>query len=163
MVGLLHAMAFMVLLLIGWVIWNNKPLPLLHQSLTKFVLNGEVHRMTSFLRLCFNCHVVSSTCIDSAVQWTAWYAVARATWKRRRGAKVKIEDNIQRDSSFNVLQNMLVLVSYLAQVAKHQMTGLSRFGVHIYITFWVELNVNKVYISQATFFMAVAACIQHCI
>ena len=58
---------------------------------------------------------------------------------------------------------MLVLVSYLAQVAKHQMTGLSRFGVHICITFWVELNVNKVYIAQATFFMAVAACIQHCI
>ena len=28
MVGLLYAMAFMVLLLIGWVIWNNKPLPL---------------------------------------------------------------------------------------------------------------------------------------
>ena len=28
MVGLLHAMAFMVLLLIGWVIWNNKTLPL---------------------------------------------------------------------------------------------------------------------------------------
>jgi len=28
MVGLLHAMAFMVLLLVGWVIWNNKPLPL---------------------------------------------------------------------------------------------------------------------------------------
>ena len=28
MVGLLHAMAFMVILLIGWVIWNNKPLPL---------------------------------------------------------------------------------------------------------------------------------------
>jgi len=28
MVGLLHAMAFMVLLRIGWVIWNNKPLPL---------------------------------------------------------------------------------------------------------------------------------------
>jgi len=27
MVGLLDAMAFMVLLLIGWVIWNNKPLP----------------------------------------------------------------------------------------------------------------------------------------
>jgi len=27
MVGLLHAMAFMVLLLVGWVIWNNKPLP----------------------------------------------------------------------------------------------------------------------------------------
>jgi len=30
MVGLLHAMAFMVLLLIGWVIWNNKPLPFTH-------------------------------------------------------------------------------------------------------------------------------------
>jgi len=28
MVGLLHAMAFMVLLLVGWVIWNNKSLPL---------------------------------------------------------------------------------------------------------------------------------------
>jgi len=26
MVGLLHAMAFMMLLLVGWVIWNNKPL-----------------------------------------------------------------------------------------------------------------------------------------
>jgi len=58
---------------------------------------------------------------------------------------------------------MLVLVSYLAQAAKHQMTGLSLFCVHICITFWVKLNVNKVYISQATFFMAVAACIQHCI
>jgi len=44
-------------------------------------------------------------------------------------AKVKSEDNLQGDSSFNGLQNMLVLVSYLAQVAKHQMTGLSRFGV----------------------------------
>jgi len=28
MVGLLHAMAFMVLLLIVWVIWNNKSFPL---------------------------------------------------------------------------------------------------------------------------------------
>jgi len=28
MADLLHAMAFMVLLLIGWVIWNNKLLPL---------------------------------------------------------------------------------------------------------------------------------------
>jgi len=28
MVGLLHAMAFVVLQLICWVIWNNKPLPL---------------------------------------------------------------------------------------------------------------------------------------
>jgi len=27
MIGLLHAMAFMVLLLVGWVIRNNKPLP----------------------------------------------------------------------------------------------------------------------------------------
>jgi len=26
MVDLLHAMAFMMLLLVGWVIWNNKPL-----------------------------------------------------------------------------------------------------------------------------------------
>jgi len=56
---------------------------------------------------------------------------------------------------------MLFLVSSLAEVAKHQMTVLSRFGVHICITLLVELNVNKVYISQATFFVAVAAYIQH--
>ena len=31
MAGLLHAMAFMVLLLVGWVIWNNKPLPFCRQ------------------------------------------------------------------------------------------------------------------------------------
>jgi len=83
---------------------------------------------------------------------TAWYAVARATWKGRRGAKVKSEDNLQGDSSFNGLLNMQFLFSYLVRVAKHQMTVLSRFGVHICITFWVELNVNKVYIPQATFF-----------
>jgi len=41
------------------------------------------------------------------------------------------------------------------------MTMLGRFGVHIYITFWVELNVNEVYMSQATFFLAVAAYIQY--
>jgi len=35
--------------------------------LTKFFLFGEVHRMTFFLFLCFNCHVVSSTFIISAV------------------------------------------------------------------------------------------------
>jgi len=29
MVGLLHAMAFMMLLLVGWVIWNNKPLTII--------------------------------------------------------------------------------------------------------------------------------------
>jgi len=28
MIGLLYVMAFIVLLLVGWVIWNNKPLPL---------------------------------------------------------------------------------------------------------------------------------------
>jgi len=38
-----------------------------NHHLTKFVLNGEVHRMTFILLLCFNCHVVSSTCIISAV------------------------------------------------------------------------------------------------
>jgi len=59
-------------------------------------------------------------------------------------AKVKSEDNLQADSNFNGLLNMLFLVSYLVQVAKQQMTVLSRFCVHICITFWVELNVNKV-------------------
>jgi len=38
-----------------------------NHSLTKFVLNGKVHRMTFSLLLCFNCHVISSTCIISAV------------------------------------------------------------------------------------------------
>jgi len=38
-----------------------------NHSLTKFVLTGRVHRMTIFLLLCFNCHVVSSACIISAV------------------------------------------------------------------------------------------------
>jgi len=37
------------------------------------------------------------------------------------------------------------------------MTVLSRFGVHICITFWVELNVNKPYMSQASFVVAVTA------
>jgi len=83
--------------------------------------------------------------------------------KEKARAKVKSEDNLQRDSSFNGLQIMLFLVSSLAQVAKHQMTVLSRFGVHICITFWVQLNVNEVYMAQATFFVAVAAYIQHCI
>jgi len=63
------------------------------------------------------------------------------------GAKVKRENNQREDSSFNDLQNMLFLVSPLVQVAQEQMTVLGRFGVHICITFWVEVNVNKVYIS----------------
>jgi len=61
------------------------------------------------------------------------------------------------DSSFNDLENMLFLVSSLAQAAKVQMTVLGRFVVHVCITFWVELNVNEVYMSQAIFFVAVAA------
>jgi len=83
--------------------------------------------------------------------------------KEKARAKVKSEDNLQGDSSFSGLQNMLFLVSSLAQVVKHKMTVLSRFGVHICTTFWVQLNVYKVYMSQATFFVAVAAYIQHCI
>ena len=38
-----------------------------NHSLTKFVLDGKVHRVTFFLLLCFHCHVASSTCIISAV------------------------------------------------------------------------------------------------
>jgi len=64
---------------------------------------------------------------------------------------VKREDNLQGDSTFNDLQNKLFLVSSFAQVAKEQVTVLGRFGVHICIRFWVELNVNKVYMSQPTF------------
>jgi len=55
---------------------------------------------------------------------------------------VKREDNLQGESSFNDLQNKLFFVSSLAQVAKEQMRVINRFGVHICITFWVELNVS---------------------
>jgi len=50
--------------------------------------------------------------------------------KEEAGAKVKRENNLQRDRSFNDLQNMLFLVFSLAQVAKEQMTVLRRFDVH---------------------------------
>jgi len=55
--------------------------------------------------------------------------------ERKRGEKVKREDNLEGDSSFNDLKNKLFLVSSLAQVAKEQMAVLDRFGVHICITF----------------------------
>jgi len=64
---------------------------------------------------------------------------------------VKRENNLQEDKSFNDLQNMLFLVSSLARIAIEQMTVLGRFGVHVCTTFWVEVNVNKVCMSQATF------------
>ena len=37
MVGLLHAMAFMMLLLVGWVIWNNKPLTIDHWPISSLL------------------------------------------------------------------------------------------------------------------------------
>jgi len=79
--------------------------------------------------------------------------------KEEAGAKVKRENNLQGDISFSDLQNMLFLVSSLPQVAKGQITVLGRFGVHICITFWVE--VNEVYMAQATFFLALAAYSQY--
>jgi len=80
---------------------------------------------------------------------------------KEEGAKVKRENNLQGDKSFSGLQNMLFLVSSLSQVSIEQITVLGRFGVYISITFWVE--VNEVYLSQATFFLAVAAYSQYCI
>jgi len=76
---------------------------------------------------------------------------------------VKRENNLQGDRSFNDLQNILYLVSSLAQVAKEQITVLGRFGVHICTTFWVDVNVNKVYVLQVTFFVAIAAYIRYCV
>jgi len=67
--------------------------------------------------------------------------------KEEAGAKVKRENNLQGDRSFNDLQSMLFFVSCHAQVAQEQMMALNRFGVHICITFWVEVNANKVYMS----------------
>jgi len=83
--------------------------------------------------------------------------------KEKAGAKVKCENNLQEDRSFVDLQNLLFLVSSLAQIAIEQMTVLGRFGIHICTTFWVEVNVNKVTMPQATFFVAVAAYIQYCV
>jgi len=51
--------------------------------------------------------------------------------KEQAGAKVKRENNLEGERSFNDLQNMLFLVSSLAQVAKEQMTVLGRFGARI--------------------------------
>ena len=51
MVGLLHALAFMVLLLIGRVIWNNKPLPL---PLSACLLNHVRYSETNY-RVFHNC------------------------------------------------------------------------------------------------------------
>ena len=83
--------------------------------------------------------------------------------KEEVGAKAKRENNLQGDRCFNNLQYMLFLVSSLAQVAKEQMTVPGRLGVHICITFRVEVNVDKVYMSQATIFVALAAYIQYCL
>ena len=69
--------------------------------------------------------------------------------KEESGAKVKRENNLQGDRSFNNLKNILLLFSSLAQLVKKQITVLGRFGVHICITSWVEVNVNKVYMPQA--------------
>ena len=78
---------------------------------------------------------------------------------------MKSENNLQGDSSFKGLQSLstLFLVSSLAQIAQHQLTVLSRLGVHVCITFCVAFNMNNIYIAQATFFVAVSAYIQHCI
>jgi len=62
--------------------------------------------------------------------------------KEETGAKVKRGNNLQGHGSFSDLQNMLFLVSSLAQITTEQMTVLGRFGVHICMTFWAELNVN---------------------
>jgi len=65
--------------------------------------------------------------------------------------------------NFSDLQNMLFLVSFLAQVTKEQMTVLSQFGVQVCITFSIEVNLNEVYMSQATLFVAADAYIQYCL
>jgi len=47
---------------------------------------------------------------------------------------VKRENNLQGEGSFNDFQNMLFLVSCLAQVEKKQITVLGRFGIDLCIT-----------------------------
>ena len=48
MAGLLHAMAFMTLLLVGWVIWNNKPLPLRTALFLQFQTAAELLWFNSY-------------------------------------------------------------------------------------------------------------------
>jgi len=55
------------------------------------------------------------------------------------------------------------LLSLPLSKLQEQMTVLGRFGLHICITFWVELNAIKIHMLQSTFFVAVAAYIQHSI
>jgi len=81
MVGLLHAMTFMVLLLVGWVIWNNKPLPLstAYLSLCQDGIRGwkqfaVMWIVFTFWRKCFrSCEagtiVYGKWCFDLYVQW----------------------------------------------------------------------------------------------
>jgi len=80
MVGLLHAMAFMVLLLISWAIWNNKPLPLFFvpKHLVMLVavyqtnsghraicLHNESNAQKKFTFKCWTCH--ASLCTNVQV------------------------------------------------------------------------------------------------
>jgi len=60
---------------------------------------------------------------------------------------------------------MICKICYLLSLPlsklQEQMTVLCRFGIHICITFWVELSAIKIHMLQATFFVAVAAHTQH--
>jgi len=58
---------------------------------------------------------------------------------------------------------MWYLLSLPLSKSKEQTTVLGRFGLHICMTFWVEINAIKIHMLQATFFVAVAAYIQHSI
>jgi len=70
MVGLLHAMAFMVLLLIGWVIWNNKPLPFM-----------SLHTKTWWKRSCMKAREIVK---DSVILFLLkrWIGHWRTTWSK---------------------------------------------------------------------------------
>ena len=70
MVGLLHAMAFMVLLLIGWVIWNNKPLPLWCTTYIFVLCLFCLMRQNNF----WSYFAFSWTWLVETVAWQVWNA-----------------------------------------------------------------------------------------
>jgi len=77
MVGLLHAMAFMVLLLIGWVIWNNKPLPLplpLQLPYLGSISNNIRQELSSFIRHKAVVNV-KLHCFQSTRKLQRWFSV----------------------------------------------------------------------------------------
>ena len=66
MVVLLHAMAFMMLLLVGWVIWNNKPF-IINHSYPVYALKRLENRIK---RICLSLQYIHAICFSGkGLRW----------------------------------------------------------------------------------------------